>query len=415
MPSTYQPIDYTSTLFDYPTLTKIHGAPTYKSLMVLKKELQANARSVGSNLGGGAHGNLGLVLTPAEYAVHSDTPYQLPAFPDPLVIQRNSDAAAAVRQNNAYEERIRLFREVNDLRQALIRQIVNAIEKPYLDELRDDTNTITMSIPEILSYLFENFADVDPEDVDKEVEHLNQMNWNVSDPPMVFITPIKDLQVLAIEANVPRTESQLIAIGVRIIKRTGEFEQALLEWFEIDAARKTWARFKRHFMAAHKALRKVRGKTVRDTNYFQANMMEEMHRGMDRMKTDILESMSVMQNQSLPNYSPSALTTSTMPTQASSVTNTSETVSNAELLRLIQQLQQQLSMQPSTPSTKPNSSKRVVTDYCWTHGACAHPSHLCRNKKPGHRDDATFENKFDGSTYYCRVAEEERKQKSDSK
>ena len=47
-------------------------------------------------------------------------------------------------------------------------------------------------------------------------------------------------------------------------------------------------------MAAHKALRKVRGKTVRDANYFQANMMEEVHRGMDRMKADILESMSVM-------------------------------------------------------------------------------------------------------------------------
>ena len=232
------------------------------------------------------------------------------------------------------------------------------------------------------------------------------MTWIVSDPPMVFITPIEDLQILAIEANIPRTESQLIAIGLRIVKRTGEFEKALLEWNAMDPLRHTWARFKRHFNAAHKALRKVRGKTIRDTSYFQANMMEEMNRSMDKMKTDILESMSIMQNQHHQNYDPSLVTTPTFTTQASSVTsNRTDNVSNAELLRLIQQLQQQLNTQPPE---KPKSSKRVVTHYCWTHGACAHPSHLCRNKKEGHRDDATLDNKLGGSVYFCKVAEDER-------
>ena len=89
------------------------------------------------------------------------------------------------------------------------------MDKQYLTELRDDsTNNISNTIPEILAYLFNNFVDVYIEDVDKEAETLNQMPWNISDPPMVFNTPIEDLQKLATSAGVPRCESQLIAIGI---------------------------------------------------------------------------------------------------------------------------------------------------------------------------------------------------------
>ena len=88
--------------------------------------------------------------------------------------------------------------------------------------------------------------------------------------------------------------------------------------------------------------------------------------------------------------------------------------SNAEMLRLIQQLQQQVaSLQcvpvgtPTKPSeTQPGSGKRprgrrTTNKYCYTHGACAHTGFECTNKKEGHKDEATFENKMGGSTYYC--------------
>ena len=92
MNAPYLPVDYATTRFQYPVLTKIHGAPTYQTLTKLKKEIQANAKSVNCNLGGGAHGHLGLVLKPEEYATVSATPYEEPQFPDPLVFARNTDA-----------------------------------------------------------------------------------------------------------------------------------------------------------------------------------------------------------------------------------------------------------------------------------------------------------------------------------
>ena len=49
-----------------------------------------------------------------------------------------------------------------------------------------------------------------------------------------------------------------------------------------------------------------------------------------------------------------------------------------------------------------NRNQRTDTSkYCWTHGACNHPSWFCKNPKENHRYEATFENKLGGSTYYC--------------
>ena len=46
-------IDYTSSYFKYKILTPIRGVPTHKALRRLKIELQANASSIETDLGGG--------------------------------------------------------------------------------------------------------------------------------------------------------------------------------------------------------------------------------------------------------------------------------------------------------------------------------------------------------------------------
>ena len=60
-------IDYVLTYFPVKTPTLVRGEPTYNDFKRIKTELRANASSVGSNLGGGNHGHLFLVLTDAEY------------------------------------------------------------------------------------------------------------------------------------------------------------------------------------------------------------------------------------------------------------------------------------------------------------------------------------------------------------
>ena len=67
-------IDYATLYFKYKIPTRINSEPTYQSLKRLKTELRANASSVDTDLGGGDHGYLGLVLSDAEYARISPQP-----------------------------------------------------------------------------------------------------------------------------------------------------------------------------------------------------------------------------------------------------------------------------------------------------------------------------------------------------
>ena len=39
--------------------------------------------------------------------------------------------------------------------------------------------------------------------------------------------------------------------------------------------------------------------------------------------------------------------------------------------------------------------------YCWSCGCCAHWSRNCPTKKKGHKDDATFRNRMNGSNLNC--------------
>ena len=91
MNSPYHPIDYATTLFEYPVLKKIHGMSTFTALT-------ENAKHVSSRLGGGANGHLGLVLTPEEYQTASNTPYAIPPFPGELTLLNGVDPAEAVKK-----------------------------------------------------------------------------------------------------------------------------------------------------------------------------------------------------------------------------------------------------------------------------------------------------------------------------
>jgi hypothetical protein len=68
--------------FQFPTLTKIHGDPTYASLAKLTKECKANGKSVPTTLGGGLQGHLGLVTSAVAYKRSAPgTPFTRPNLP----------------------------------------------------------------------------------------------------------------------------------------------------------------------------------------------------------------------------------------------------------------------------------------------------------------------------------------------
>ena len=403
----YNTINFTNTHFEHPILPKIHGQPTFTALSKLKKYLKANAKSVRSNLGGGFHGHLGLVLTPAEYAMISDVAFEEPVHPLDFVPPRNAQPLEAIQRERAHTELIRQFEKCQDVKQALIRQIVASVESQYIDELRDGlTNTINKSIPEILDYLFSNFATVTAKDVSREEEKVKTYHWNISEPPMIFFNMIEDLQTLAEAAKIPRTEEMLISHGLEIIQRTGDMEKGLTEWHEKEDNEVSWEAFKRHFSAAYHALRKVRGTIIKHTPFHEANVMvQQLNDNISDLRSEFRNSMSMIGTPTNDNhYAHSSSSPSSLSPSANSVTNES-------LLQLILQLQQQMiTMQNPQQQTTQKRSKQFIrnhTDhYCWTHGACGHDSKDCKNKKDGHQDHATFTNKMGGSQSFCKPTQD---------
>ena len=54
-----------------------------------------------------------------------------------------------------------------------------------------------------------------------------------------------------------------------------------------------------------------------------------------------------------------------------------------------------------TPDDKTEPPRNDASKYCWTHGACNHEGGAYKFKAKGHRIEATFNNKLDGSCAYC--------------
>ena len=400
-------IDYANTYFEFPELTKIHGAPSYPTLRIIHDEIKANAHSVECNLGGGAHGHYGLVVTPEEYAmVPATIPYIRPVHPGPLVIPTGTSQVLATGLREDHKEKVRLFREVNDVERRIIKQVVQAIDTTYLKTLRNsNTNTITCKIPTIFQYLYQNYGLINDDQLTEAETKLRSFQYDVLDPLVKVFDEVEELQHLGNAAQDPYSEAQLIKFALQIIKNTHDFETGIRTWIDLPRIEKKWAKFKTHFEAAHRSLREIRGTTMRSSSFNQINMiLAEVHSVKESVLSAIAESV------------PDTTSTEESYDRVNQVSNSEQVT--LDMLSAIKDLQKEIKELKSSKlqnknipkSSAPGQYKGYATrvnksKYCHTHGACAHESKYCKNKRPGHKDEATFENKLDGSTAFCQGVE----------
>ena len=421
----YTPINYANAFFPTPILPKIVGKPTFEKLHAMKKSLKANATSVQSDLGGGQFGHLGLVLDDATYNALTGENYVRPAHPGALVIAAGTALHEAVRLREEHSENVRLFRETVDVHNALMKQIVQTVEPDFIKELYNDvTSTITQTIPQVLTFLFTRYGEVDSQRVTQEEDKVKNYAWNIMDPPVVLFNLIEDLEKIAEAANVPKTVGQRINYGLDIIRTTGEFENSLITWYARPNDQHTWANFKTHFTEAHTELSRVRGASMRGSAFHQANatvaaLSAEMH----NIRNDLVESINSLSFQESDDTSPPP--TEESPPIDNHLLNAAMSNQTA-LITAIQDLQSQIrDLSSSTDRTTQEGRGRGrggrysgrgrgrgrygsyqrhrpnISKYCWTHGACAHESSVCETPAPGHKNEASFKNKMGGSTAYC--------------
>mgnify|MGYP001310565316 CR=1 FL=1 len=233
-------VDYAASYFKYKSPTPIIGAPINKTLKRLKQELRANASSVESDLGGGDHGYLGLVLTDAEYETVSNTPFTAPTYPTALTIPTGTDQVEALNLREKYKEERRTYLECKNVEKALQRHIQDAIEDKYLESLVDeDTQLIQDDIPDVLQYLFDTYGKIPSEEVKQREMEIRSMTFNPADPMILLFNPLEKLKKMAEAAQIAYTEEQILDMGLTVVRNTRDFEKALGDWESLAAARKT--------------------------------------------------------------------------------------------------------------------------------------------------------------------------------
>jgi tetrahydrodipicolinate N-succinyltransferase len=455
-------IDYRQTFFEFPELTKLHGEPTSENLFTLRNELKANAQTVYSNLSDGVHGHIALVISDAQYALLTPVPFVRPVFPGQLIIPPGTTGPMATVMREEHQEAIRIFREVQGVEKALIQQIVQAIEAPFLSALRvRATNALGGTVYDILAYLQDVYGRVSPQMVDTREEEVRNLAYNPQQPVDFVFNAVEDFAEFAELGGQPLSQPQIISKAYVILTKTRRFSNAIIKWKNKPSDEKTWLAFKLHFRRAHQDFRETTDITLEESELARnnANLVQQVVNGMQE----------AMANDTA--YTDNAAMILQMTTAATQASDTQQQL-NAQ----IQQMQQAMNLlqaqvanqQPSGFSQQyhqqgqgyngyqnqtqgyqgppPSGNyqgrssqgrgggrgyqgrgyqgrgsqgrgyqgngrgyqgqdnearQRNTSKYCWTHGCTGHTGTECRTKAQGHQDTATFENKMGGNAFRC--------------
>ena len=437
-------VDYKTTHFEYPELTPIHGEPTTKDLITLKRQINSNAITVHTTLGGGHYGHLGMTTNPATYATIPNTqPYQRPNAPGNINIPANATQYQIAQLQEQHAEDTCLLREVLAVEPTLIQQIVAAVEPKYLKSLRDPiTNKITCTIPEILTHLFDAYGHVTPTELYELKQKVEQMQFSPQEPIDTLITEVDDLADVADLAGSPLTDRQRVDMAYIVLQRCKPFKMSLREWNGRPVADRTWNNFKNHFREAQISLRKTGEITIEEgINHTEminlvskgvraaleeheqpreetANNVEEtnsdLRQQLDEMR-QMLEQMNAVQ-QAIPNQQ------NTMqmqyPAQPWMQTQPQYQQYTPPQHKFYQGHQFQEYNQGGRGGRGRSNrygrdgrngrggrggrgASRRERKYCWTHGLCAHNRKECNSPAQGHQQQATLENRMGGNTNGC--------------
>ena len=256
--------------FPLPTLTRIVGQPTYEHIQELNEEINANAASIVTTRGGGAHGHLALTVSPAVYATLSNTPFVTPALPT-AVNPAGLTGPQIAEANRMYVEQLTGFHSYVNVQNALKKQIVAAVEQIFLQAIREPyVGFANRTAYDMLRHLYDNYADISADDLEANDKKLREP-WDPNTPFVTLIKQIQDAIELTDHAGVPYTPEQTVSAAYSLIERTGILEADCKKWREKARNTKTWAAFQTFFRDAHKDWEKYAKRNGVGTRYRQAH------------------------------------------------------------------------------------------------------------------------------------------------
>ena len=385
--------------FPYSTIEKHTGEPNYHSIKEVERKLIKNASSYPSELGGGNHGYLGLILKPEKYALvtgHTFTPHpnpgSIPTFPEHPTQPQIAQISAT------HKEALRLWREQHTLIKAIKKQLTNVYEPKHLKEIEDTyTGFNNISIQDIITYLFDRFGDVTPNELEDAEKVLNEP-FNPNEPFGIYACTIEDAVDVAEAAGCPFTTEQIINKALNnILKAQVLPDISIREWRRKPANEKTWAAFKEHFSREVREYQKDQGLIAKSAY----NVANAANQALLQAQADFRSLTEDLINEFKASNVAQEAPAVDIIHQAHAATN------HNDLLDIIKELRSEVQALKNKENINPNKHRFPKQNskpwqYCWTHGATkSHCSKNCRRPFPGHQSDATFKDRKGGNVYKC--------------
>ena len=403
--------------FPVKTLPIIQGAPDYESISSMVQALYGNAASLSTTSGGGAHGHIGLIMTPALYATLTATPYLAPIDPGILPnIPNRSTAESREQIIREHKEERRVYDNNTTMDDALKGQIIDTIEDTYLCELRNKyTGYLGVNTRDLLDHLIDRYGKITPADLEANKMRMNEP-IDATQTIDVFFKRIDDCIQYADDGEVPFTPEQILQTAYHAMSTSGHYNDACKIWRKKTAATKTWPLFKPYFAEEYHDLKEQQKANTLQSNFHganSANSVLDISNALDNLAFAATTDRDIV----------AQLTTSN---QKLVEMNTTLNAQLKQLMETNNNLIKKLGSSNDT-ATKPSALKVSYSDvvtpkkpdlrnapfdmakwvagldpngYCWSHGyrvQVGHNSKDCHGKLGGHKEEATRTNIMGGS------------------
>ena len=196
--------------------------------------------------------------------------YAFPKHPGDLNLTGITTQYVRSEKCEDHREKLRLFCEATNVRAAMLKQIAQAILEIYIKRFRNKhTHALDEDIYVILSYLIKTYGKVTNEELQEQEDNLWGRVFETTQPIILLFNEIEDLLEVATQNTNKYTDTQLVNLGVRLVKNMNDFEKGLTDWFAKSAIDRTWKNFKPHFETAYTKLEQVRGLSMKNSVFNQ--------------------------------------------------------------------------------------------------------------------------------------------------
>jgi hypothetical protein len=225
--------------------------PTHLTLATLHRELNSYALTQKTTRGGGLHGYLALLMTNAEYAVISPTPFIIPLHPGQDPIHAPAATVAQITETNrAYTSNLTQYTAYHDIENKMKTMVLDAVPHTFVQILESQQfGFAQVATKTILAHLDTTYGEVTNEDLMRNLEQMNKP-WDTSTPMENLWTQIQQARNYAAADNAI-TDTTALLSATQNLTATGVFTQAFEQWRGKTKAEQTYAGFMKHFTLAN--------------------------------------------------------------------------------------------------------------------------------------------------------------------